>query len=117
MVAERLSALRSSAARLIGADDGDVVITGSDTQAWTKALWGFALGGGIARGQRLLADRIAYDSHYLGLLQVCELTGATIEVVPSTDDGTHRPRRRWLPPSGRAGWRWPPSPTSGPTGA
>jgi cysteine desulfurase / selenocysteine lyase len=88
MVAGRLSALRSSAARLIGAGDDEVVITGSDTQGWTKALWGFALGGGIARGQQLLADRISYDSHYLGLLQVGELTGAAVEVVPSTDDGT-----------------------------
>ena len=88
MVAGRLSDLRSSAARLIGAQDGEVVVTGSDTQAWTKALWGFALAGGIAGGQRLLADRISYDSHYLGLLQVCELTGATIEVVPSTERGT-----------------------------
>ena len=35
-----------------------------------------------------MADRISYDSHYLGLLQVCELTGATVEVVPSTGDGT-----------------------------
>ncbi len=86
-VADRLSALRSSAARLIGAEDGDVVVTGSDTQAWAKALWGFALGGGVGRGQRLLADRISYDSHYLGLLQVAELTGATVEVVPSTARG------------------------------
>ena len=88
MVTGRLSALRSSAARLIGAGDGEVVMTGSDTQGWTKALWGFALGGGIARGQQVLADRISYDSHYLGLLQVCEMTGATVEVVPSTGDGT-----------------------------
>jgi cysteine desulfurase / selenocysteine lyase len=88
MVAGRLSALRSSAARLIGARDGEVVVTGSDTQGWAKALWGFALGGGVAEGSRLLADRISYDSHYLGLLQVCELTGATIEVVASTDRGT-----------------------------
>src|SRR5664280_1569214 len=42
-VAHRLVALRSSAARLLGADDGDVVVTGSDTQSWTKALWSFAL--------------------------------------------------------------------------
>ncbi len=87
-VADRLAALRSSAACLLGAEDGDVVATGSDTQSWTKALWGFALGGRIEPGQWLVADRIAYDSHYLGLLQVCELTGATIEVVPSADDGT-----------------------------
>ncbi len=87
-VADRLAALRSSAARLLGAADGEVVVTGSDTQSWTKAVWGFTLGGGVGRGQILLVDRIAYDSHYLALLQVCELTGATIQVVPSRVDGT-----------------------------
>jgi cysteine desulfurase / selenocysteine lyase len=87
-VADRLAALRVSAARLIGAGRDEVVVTGSDTQAWTKALWGFTLGGCLRTGDRILADRIAYDTHYLGLLQVCELTGATIEVVPSTVDGT-----------------------------
>ena len=87
-VADRLAALRAGAARLLGAETGEVVVTGSDTQSWTKALWGFVLGGGVTRGDRLVVDRIAYDSHYLGLMQVCELTGADIEVVPSTGDGT-----------------------------
>ena len=87
-VADRLAALRASAARLLGADDHEVVVTGSDTQSWTKAVWGFALGGGIGRGQRVLVDRIAYDSHYLALLQVCEMNGAGIDVVPSMEDGT-----------------------------
>jgi selenocysteine lyase/cysteine desulfurase len=90
-VADRLEAVRRSAARLLGAGPDEVVLTGSDTQGWTKALWGLALGGGIAAGQVLLADRLAYDSHYLGLMQVAELTGATIDVVPSTDDGTLSP--------------------------
>jgi selenocysteine lyase/cysteine desulfurase len=88
LATDRLAGVRSSAARLIGARPSEVAITGSDTHAWAKALWGFAIGGGIGPGQRLLADRIAYDSHYLGLLQVSQLTGATIEVVPSTADGT-----------------------------
>jgi len=88
VVSDRLAALRSSAARLLNARPGEVVVTGSDTQAWTKAVWGFALGGGIERGQHLLVDRIAYDSHYLGLAQVCEQTGSTIDVVPSTPDGS-----------------------------
>jgi cysteine desulfurase/selenocysteine lyase len=86
--AERLAAVRAAAATLLGAAAGEVVITGSDTQSWTKALWGFAHRGGVGRGQRVLADRIAYDSHYLGLLQVCGLTGGVIEVVASAPDGT-----------------------------
>ncbi len=88
LAADRIAGLRPSAARLLDCDAAEVVVTGSDTQSWSKALWGLALGGGIGRGMHLLVDRMAYDSHYLGLLQVCELTGATIEVVPSTGDGT-----------------------------
>ncbi len=87
-VAERREQLLASAAALLGAGPGEVALTGSDTQSWAKALWGFSLGGGIADGTRILADRLAYNSHYLGLLQVCEHTGAHIEVVPSTADGT-----------------------------
>jgi cysteine desulfurase/selenocysteine lyase len=85
---ERLNAVRAAAARLLGAADGDVVLTGSDTQSWTKAVWGFFLGGGMGRGRRVVVDRIAYDSHYLALLQVCGLSGGAIEVVRSTPDGT-----------------------------
>lgn len=88
VVAERLAAVRAGAAQLIGAQDDEVVLTGSDTQGWARALWGFALGGGVAEGHRMLIDRIAYDSHYMALLQVAEHWGATIEVVPSQNDGT-----------------------------
>ncbi len=88
VVAGRLAAVRAGAAQLIGAQDDEVVLTGSDTQGWGRALWGFALGGGVAEGQRMLIDRIAYDSHYMALLQVAEHWGATIEVVPSQNDGT-----------------------------
>ncbi len=87
-VADRLAGVRGSAARLLGCRADEVVVAGSDTQAWTKAVWGFYAGGGIARGQCLLVDRMAYDSHYLGLLQICELVGASIEVVPSLENGT-----------------------------
>jgi cysteine desulfurase / selenocysteine lyase len=87
-VGERLAAVRRSAAHLLGADDDEVVLTGSDTQGWARALWGFALGGGIAAGQRMLIDRLAYDSHYITLLQIAEECGAALEVVPSEPDGT-----------------------------
>ncbi len=87
-VVDRLTGLRASVANLLGAEADEVVVTGSDTQSWTKALWGFVLGGGVGRGQQFLVDRISYDSHYLGLLQVCEFVGATIETIPSESDGT-----------------------------
>jgi len=86
-VESRLDAVRASAATLLGAGRHEVAITGSDTQSWTKALWGFLLGGGIARHQRVLVDRITYNSHYLGLLQVASLVGCRVDVVASRDDG------------------------------
>ncbi len=85
---ERLAAVRSSAASLLHARPDEVAVTGSDTQAWTKAVWGFFAGGGLGPGQVVLVDRLAYDSHYLGLLQVSGLAGASVEVVPSLGDGT-----------------------------
>ncbi len=87
-VATRLEGVHEVIARLIAAGPDEVALTGSDTQAWAKAIWGFVLGGALSNGDRLLVDRMAYNSHYLGLLQVCELTGASIEVVPSAPDGT-----------------------------
>ena len=87
-VGDRLAAVRSSAGRLLRAASDEVIVAGSDTQAWTKAVWGFFLGGGVGSGHSLLVDRLAYDSHYLGLLQVSEVAGATVEVVPSLADGT-----------------------------
>ena len=87
-VKDRIAAVAASAAALIGADPSEVAITGSDTEGWTMALWGFALGGGLPAGWRILVDRQSYDSHYMGLLQVCEVTGATIAVVPGLADGT-----------------------------
>jgi len=87
-VSDRVTAVRASAAQLLGASVGEVAITGSDTEGFTKALWGLLLAGGLARGRRILVDRIAYDSHYMGLLQVSDLAGTVIEAVPSTPDGT-----------------------------
>jgi len=87
-VRDRIAAVRASTATLLGADPDEVAITGSDTEGFTKALWGFHLGGGFERGRRILVDRMAYDSHYMGLLQVCGVAGTTVEAVPSTPDGT-----------------------------
>ena len=85
---DRVAAVRASAATLLGATPDEVAVTGSDTDGFTKALWGFHLGGGLERGRRILVDRLAYDSHYMGLLQVSEVAGTTIEAVSSTPDGT-----------------------------
>ena len=87
-VADRVAAVRTSAADLLGAGPDEVALTGSDTEGWTKALWGFALGGGLDVGRRVLVDRQCYDSHYMGLHQVCDVTRTSIDVVPAVGDGT-----------------------------
>ncbi len=88
VVRDRVRGVRASAATLLGCEADEVAITGSDTEAWTKALWGLLLGGGLPAGGRILVDRIAYDSHYLGLVQASSVAGTTIDAVPSTADGT-----------------------------
>ena len=88
LMADRMEAVRRSAADLVGAGRDEIVLTGSDTQGWARALWAFFLGGGVRAGHRMLVDRQAYDSHYLTLLQIGELTAAEVEVVPSEPDGT-----------------------------
>jgi selenocysteine lyase/cysteine desulfurase len=79
---------RVAVGRLLGADPLDVALTHSDTASWTKALWGLALGGWFDGGGRLLVDRAAYHSHYLGLLQVRDRFGLTLEVVDATGEGS-----------------------------
>ena len=87
-VRERVAGVRASAAALLGCGTDEVAVTGSDTEGWTKALWGLLLGGGLRAGGRILVDRLTYDSHYLGLVQASRVAGTTIEAVPSTADGT-----------------------------
>jgi selenocysteine lyase/cysteine desulfurase len=87
-VSDRVAGVAASAARLLGAQPHEVALTGSDTEGWTKALWGLALGGGLPAGSRILVDRQTYDSHYMGLLQVGQVAGTSLQVVPAVPDGT-----------------------------
>ena len=104
-VAERLDGVRASVARLLGCGPDEVALTGSDTEGWTKAVWGLALGGGLPAGCRVLVDHQSYDSHYLGLLQVCRVTGpasASFRRRP-TAPSISRPWTRSWPPGT---WPW-----------
>lgn len=86
--AEERSAVRTSAAHLLGASEDEVALTTSDTSAWTKALWGFVLGGGLDRRRRVVVDHAVYNSHYLSVLQLAAHRGVEVEVVPAGPDGT-----------------------------
>lgn len=88
LAADQLAAVRTSAARLLGAADGSIALTTSDTTAWTKAFWGFVLGGGLEGSRRIVVDHAVYNSHHLAILQAVRHLGARVEVVPAGTDGT-----------------------------
>lgn len=85
---QQLGAVRERAARLLGAPDGSIALTTSDTAAWTKAFWGFVLGGGLEGSRRIVVDHAVYNSHHLAVLQAVRHLGAEVEVVPAGEDGT-----------------------------
>lgn len=85
--AEALAAVRTSAARLMNASPDEIAIPPSDTAGWAKVFWGFAFGGGFADRQRVVIDRIFYNSHYLSLLQAKKLFGVEIVVAPTDASG------------------------------
>lgn len=75
------------AARLLNCDPDEVAITTSDTESWARAFWGYLLGGALRRDDVVLVDRIAYNSHYLSLLQAVRHAGIRLRVVPSDPTG------------------------------
>jgi selenocysteine lyase/cysteine desulfurase len=75
------------AARLLNCDPEEVAITTSDTDSWVRAFWGYLLGGALRRDDVVLVDRIAYNSHYMALLQAVRHAGIRLRVVPSDPEG------------------------------
>ena len=83
-----LEGAKSAAARLINAADAhEISLQHSDTTAFVKVLTGMCNAGVIPRGGRIVVDRLAYSSHYLGVLQAAKVLGISIDVLPSDDDG------------------------------
>ena len=86
--AEAIAHTRRVVAELLGASADEIALTTSDTAAWGKAFWGLVNTGGIPEGDRVLVDRIAYNSHYMALLQASAMRPFSIEIIPSEPDGT-----------------------------
>lgn len=79
---------RDAIAELLRVDVLDIALAQNDSAAWAKALWGLAASGWFDRGGRVLVDAGIYNSHQLGLLQLRDRVGITIEVIASTPDGS-----------------------------
>jgi selenocysteine lyase/cysteine desulfurase len=75
------------AARLLNCDPNEVAVTTSDTDSFSRAFWGYLLGGALRRDDVVLVDRITYTSHYLALLQAVRHAGIRLRVVPSDPAG------------------------------
>lgn len=86
--AQELERCHVSVARLLGVDPSEVALTTSDTAAWTKAFWGFVLGGGLDVKRRVVVDRAVYNSHHLAVLQAVRHLDIEVEVVGPAADGT-----------------------------
>jgi len=70
-------------ARMLGCAADEVALLENATRAWDMAFYGMS----FDAGDRILTSRAAYASNHIACLQVAKRTGATVEVVPSTDSG------------------------------
>ncbi|MEN0129079.1 MAG: aminotransferase class V-fold PLP-dependent enzyme [Brevundimonas sp.] len=81
--ADRLGAVKPSIAQLVGARPDEIAIVESATVAWDVAFAGVPL----RAGQRILTARTEYISNAIALLQACERTGASLQVIDDDEDG------------------------------
>ena len=79
---------RASAARLLGAQAHEIALTPSDTAGFAKVFWGMVNGGVLTKGARVVVDQVAYNSHFMGLLQLQRTLNIKIDVFPSNPDGS-----------------------------
>jgi cysteine desulfurase / selenocysteine lyase len=71
-------------AELLGCRPDQVAFSDSATRSWLAALDAVPL----AAGDRILVGEVEYGGNAIALLMRAQAVGATIEVVPSDDDGT-----------------------------
>jgi cysteine desulfurase / selenocysteine lyase len=86
--ANLIQGARASAARLLGAKAHEIALTASDTAGFAKVFWGMVNGGVLVKGARVVVDQVAYNSHYMGLLQLQRTHNIKIDVLPSHIDGS-----------------------------
>ncbi|HZP31393.1 MAG TPA: aminotransferase class V-fold PLP-dependent enzyme [Acidimicrobiia bacterium] len=81
--ADRMEAVYTSVARLIGAQPDEIALVENATRAWDLAFYSFGLG----PGDRVLTSRSEYASNVIAMLQVARRRGVSVEVVPDDEHG------------------------------
>jgi selenocysteine lyase/cysteine desulfurase len=70
-------------AEMLGCAADEVALLENATRAWDMAFYAMP----FESGDRILTSRAAYASNHIACLQVAERTGASVDVVPSTEHG------------------------------
>lgn len=78
-----LAAVKSSVARLIGAQASDIALSDSATRSWSDFFYSIPL----AEGDRILLCEVEYASNAIAALQRAAAVGAVVEFVPSDPSG------------------------------
>lgn len=85
--ADRIEAVRASAAALVGARTDQIALVESATAAWTRGLSAIAFTRPLDAGDRILVSSAEYASNVLPLMQLAMSTGARLEFIPDGEDG------------------------------
>lgn len=81
--ADRLAAVYTSVARLLGAGADDIALTDNATRSWQAVFYALP----FSRGDRILTSRAEYASNAIAFLQVARRTGAVVEVIGDDESG------------------------------
>jgi cysteine desulfurase / selenocysteine lyase len=86
--ADRIDAVRDSAATLVGARPGQIALLESATAAWDRALTAIVYSRALGDANRILVSSSEYASNVLPLMQLSLRSGARLEFIPDGEDGT-----------------------------
>ena len=85
--AERIEAVRSSAATLVGGRPDQIALVDSATTAWSRGLAAIAFTRPLHEGDRILVSSSEYASNVLPLMQLSLRSGAGLEFIPDDQHG------------------------------
>lgn len=84
---DRVAAVSSSVAALIGARPEQIALVESATAAWDRAFAALAFSGRLGEGSRILVSSAEYASNVIPILQVARAWKCSLEFIPDDDQG------------------------------